>query len=319
MNDQPGQIEIFSSDSKTSARIRADVGFNCFSFTVPAGDKVIETLWSEPTFADGIGRPSRSGIPILFPFAGRIDHGQYSWRGTEYSITTAGTSDVHAIHGFVYTRPWRVIGQTSESVTGAFQGSIDAPETLADWPADYAIELTWRVSDRSLSADVTITNPGDTDLPFVFGLHPYFRLPLGGTSADECLVTVPAAAYRELENLLPTGREFPIDPSRDVRSPRRFAEIQLDDVVTGLEPSTNGIIETRIHDPVSGLTLVQSFSTAHPFVVVFTPPHREAIAIEPYTGAPDPFAAMKRGDESHLTVLGPGATWQATYCISIEG
>ena len=31
----------------------------------------------------------------------------------------------------------------TDAVTGVFQGSIDAPETLADWPGDYAIELTW--------------------------------------------------------------------------------------------------------------------------------------------------------------------------------
>lgn len=319
MADDRGLITIRSLDSAATARIRADVGFNCFSFEAPVRGASIETLWFEPSFAEGEGRPSRSGIPVLFPFAGRIRESRYRWRDRDYTITTAGVNDRHAIHGFVYTLPWRVIAQTEDSVTGAFQGSIDAPETLADWPADYAIELTWRVSGLSLEARAAISNPGDTPLPFTFGLHPYFRLPLGGNSADDCLVTVPASRYRELEALLPTGRELPVDEARDLRSPRRFGDLALDDVVTGLTSNDRGEIVTAITDPGSGVTLTQTFSDAHPFVIVYTPPHREAIAIEPYTGSPDPFAVAELGLDPHLIVLDPGASWEAMYRIDLRG
>jgi aldose 1-epimerase len=211
-----------------------------------------------------------------------------------------------------------VIAQSADSVTGAFQGSIDAPETLSEWPSDYAIELTWRVAAQSLGVDVRITNPGDAPLPFTFGLHPYFRLPLGGDSAEDCLVAVPAAEYRELDGLMPTGRDLPVDATRDLRAPRRFGDLELDDVVTGLEANEHGEIVTSIHDPGSGVTLTQTFSDAHPFVIVFTPPHREAIAIEPYTGSPNPFAVGELGLNAHLLVLEPGAAWEATYRISLE-
>jgi aldose 1-epimerase len=318
VTDAAGLITIRSSDSAATARIRADVGFNCFSFEAPVHGDLLETLWFEPGFAEGAGRPSRSGIPILFPFGGRIGDGRYTWDNREYTITTAGTSDQHAIHGFVYTRPWRVIAQSADSVTGAFQGSIDAPETLSEWPSDYAIELTWRVAGQSLGVDVRITNPGDAPLPFTFGLHPYFRLPLGGDSAEDCLVAVPAAEYRELDGLMPTGRDLPVDATRDLRAPRRFGDLELDDVVTGLEANEHGEIVTSIHDPGSGVTLTQTFSDAHPFVIVFTPPHREAIAIEPYTGSPNPFAVGELGLNAHLLVLEPGAAWEATYRISLE-
>jgi aldose 1-epimerase len=319
MTDAAGLITIRSADSPATARIRADVGFNCFSFEAPANGGTIETLWFEPEFAGGAGRPSRSGIPVLFPFAGRIGDARYTWNGREYTVTTAGTSDRHAIHGFVYTRPWRVIRQTADAVTGAFRGSIDAPETLADWPGDYAIELTYRVAGRSLDAEVRISNPGAAPLPFTFGLHPYFRLPLGGSSPGECHVTVPASHYRELESLLPAGRDLPVDSTRDLRTPRRFADLELDDVVTALEPNERGDIVTSVHDPASGLTVTQTFSAAHPFVVVFTPPHREAIAIEPYNGSPDPFAIGELGLDPHLIVLESGDTWESIYRISLEG
>ena len=318
MGDATGSITIRSLDSAATARIRADVGFNCFSFEAPTPAGTIEALWSEPAFAQGTGRPSRSGIPVLFPFAGRIGHARFTWRGRDYAITTAGTSGDHAIHGFVFTRPWRVTEQLPDSVTGVFQGSIDAPETLSDWPSDYAIELTWSVSSNELRAVAAIWNPGETALPFTFGLHPYFRLPLGGDSADDCLITVPASTVRELADLLPTGRDLPIDPDRDLRVARRFGDLSLDDVVTDLAADADGTITTVISDPGSGVTLTQTFSDANPFAVVFTPPHREAIAIEPYTGSPDPFAVEAWGSSTNLIVLEPGERWQSDYRIRLE-
>ena len=50
-------------------------------------------------------------------------------------------------------------------------------------------------------------NPDTGPLPFGFGTHPYFRVPLGGTSGAECRVTVPVEDQWELEGLLPTGRK----------------------------------------------------------------------------------------------------------------
>lgn len=318
MPDANGIITIRSADSAATARIRTDLGFNCFSFEAPVDGDPLETLWFEPEFAAGAGRPSRSGVPVLFPFAGRIAGSRYTWQGREYRITTAGTNDEHAIHGFVFTRPWRVIARTADSVTGAFQGSIDAPETLNEWPSDYAIELTWRVSGRLLDAHVRIWNPGDGPLPFTFGLHPYFRLPLGGQSAEACEIMVPASHMLELDDLLPTGRKLPVDRSRDLRDPRLFADLELDDVVTELAASDAGEIVTTVRDPASGVTLTQTFSRRHPYVVVFTPPHREAIAIEPYTGSPNPFDAARADYDPHLVVLDPGENWQADYRISVD-
>jgi aldose 1-epimerase len=228
-------------------------------------------------------------------------------------------SDLHAIHGFVYTRPWRVTAQTSDSVTAEFQGSVDAPETLEEWPSDYAISLTWRVSGAALDAEVRIWNPGEHPLPFTFGLHPYFRLPLGGASADACRITVPASHYWELSGMMPTGQVRPVKGSRDLRTSGRFGDLDLDEVLTGVSPDETGDVVTTISDPDSGVTLTQTFSDAHPFIIVYTPPHREAIAIEPYTGSPNPFAVPELGLDPQLLVLAPGESWHASYRISVDG
>jgi len=310
-------ITIKDSASGAVARIQPDAGFNCFSFRAPVRGQLVEALWAEPEFASGKGRPSRSGMPVLFPFGGRITNARFSFEGRDYHVTTAGENGPNTIHGFVFNRPWRVTDVAPDRVTGEFQGSVDAPETLNDWPSDYRIEISYSVSDTALAVDATLSNPGAMTLPYVFGLHPYFRVPLGGSSADDCLVTVPAARYWPLEASLPTGEERPVDPARDLRTPTPFAEISLDDVLTGMT-ARDGEITTTVDDPESGIRLRQTTSDDYPFCIVFTPPHREAIAIEPYSGSPDPFRAAELGLNPHLRLLAPGESWRTRVTIALE-
>jgi aldose 1-epimerase len=317
MPGQSSPIVIQDAESGAVARVQPAAGFNCFSFEARVHDRPVEAFWYEPEFAAGTGRPSRSGMPVLFPFGGRIKDARYAFAGKEYHVTTAGENGPNAIHGFVFNRPWRVTETAENQVTGEFQGSIDAPETLADWPADYRIQITYTVSGAALLTDVTLSNPGDTTLPYVFGLHPYFRVPLGGDSADACLITVPAERYWPLEQTLPTGEERAVDATRDLRFPRPYAELTLDDVMTGLT-TDSGLISTLVDDPQSGVRLRQTFSDEHHFCIVFTPPHREAIAIEPYTGSPDLFRAPEIGLDPRLGLLEPGHEWRTRVTISLE-
>ena len=48
------------------------------------------------------------------------------------------------------------------------------------------------------------------------------------------------------------------------------------------------------------------FDEQFPYCVVFNPPHREAICIEPYTTLPNPFELEQSGVDPHLRVLPPG-------------
>jgi aldose 1-epimerase len=45
-------------------------------------------------------------------------------------------------------------------------------------------------------------------------------------------------------------------------------------------------------------------------LVVFTPPHRQAIALEPYTCATDAINLQTQGIDAGLLVLRPGEEWK---------
>ena len=46
----------------------------------------VDINWSAPGFAEGPQRPSGSGIPVLFPFPGRIQGTVFHWEGKDYSL-----------------------------------------------------------------------------------------------------------------------------------------------------------------------------------------------------------------------------------------
>jgi aldose 1-epimerase len=310
-------IVIQDIASNASAQIRPDIGFNCFSFKARVNGRPVEALWAEPAFAEGEGRPSRSGMPVLFPFAGRIQNGAFSFEGKEYTIKHGAENGPNAIHGFVFNRRWRVVEYAANRVVGEFQGSIDAPETLTEWPSDYRIQIAYTVSDAMLTTDITISNPGKGVLPFTFGLHPYFRVPLGRGDAEQTISTVPADSLWVLEDLLPTGEQRPVDEARDFRNGKAFPVTQVDDVLTDLT-AVNGEIVASVEDRGSGVRLVERFSDDYRFCIVYTSPNRESIAIEPYTGAPDPFRVQSLGLDPKLILLEPGKTWKSTVTIGLE-
>lgn len=310
-------IVIQDPESGASAQIRADVGFNCFSFRPVINGKPVEVLHAAPDFGDKGGSPTRNGIPLLFPFAGRIRNAAYHYGGEEYTLTTARPNGANAIHGFVFDRRWRLTDYGANRVTGEFQGSIDAPETVAEWPADYRIRATYTISDLSLIGDYEISNPGRTPLPFAFGTHPYFKIPLGGGDPASCRAIVPAEERWTLVDLLPTGEHHPVDPEVDFRAGKPYPDIQVDDVLSNLK-AVDGFITTIVEDAKSGVRVMQSYPEHFRYCIVYTPVERNAIAIEPYTTLPDPFAMLAQGIDPELLTLAPGEAWRTTITISAE-
>jgi aldose 1-epimerase len=304
-------ITLHDPASGSSAEILTEMGFNCFRFeTRPAG-KDVQWLWSHPNFASGEERPSRSGIPILFPFPGRIAKAAYRWKGREYRLSGPMDDFGNAIHGFVHTRPWRVIEESGTVATGEFHASVDDPGLLNEWPSDFRIRATYELRGSVLRLTLVADNPGSAELPFTLGAHPYFRVPLGGPSARDCVVRLPVARYWELEELIPTGRRLPVEDAARLQSGETFGQLDIDAVFTDLL-RTDGKVEASVADPESGHRLTIRSDGVFRECVVFTPPHRDAICIEPYTGAPGAIQLHEQGIDAGLRVLQPGESFSAT-------
>jgi aldose 1-epimerase len=300
-------VELKSADSSASARIAPGFGFNCFEFVTSVEGETVSVLDAEPGFSTSDSRPSGHGIPLLFPFPNRIRDGRYVWRGEEYELPPERVPydrTGNAIHGFCLDRPWRVIDQSRDSVTGEFQLSVDAPDRREFWPADFVIRATYSLQASRLNLEVEIENPDDVDLPWGFGTHAYFKLPLGTSSSPEaCLMEAPVSRHWELTDCLPSGKTTGIPGAMDFDEGWRFGSRPLDDVFQLNADRSPADRRTLITDERAGHQLEQRFSSEFEHLVVFTPPNRNAICLEPYTCMTD---AINHPDEYGLRILPPG-------------
>ncbi len=303
-------IQIKDSQYGSSAKIAPHLGFNCFEFQTPAGIETVQVIDSAPDFEEGNSRPSANGIPILFPFPNRISNGQFNWEGNIYQLPedkVGHDSAGNAIHGFCLDRPWRVVQSDESSVTGQFQLSKEAPDRLSLWPSDFIIEITYRLIQSTLRAEIKITNPDEVPLPWGFGTHPYFKLSIGSQSKpEETLIYVPADQEWVLNDCLPTGHKINVSPGKDLRDGTLFSEAKLDDVLTGLSISDNNMIECTLVDQNAGLQIQQRCDTGFREMVVFTPPDRNAFCMEPYTCVTDAINLQNKGIDAGLQILNPG-------------
>ncbi len=152
----------------------------------------------------------QSHAPILFPICGRLYEGRYRYRGAEYEMT---------LHGFARHLPHTYEGGTDREA----RFSLAATDELKrQYPFDFRLEMAYRLDGDTLHVDATVRNLGPVPLPFAYGAHPGFNVPLDGQGSfgDYEIVFGEACSPDKLvfsDACLDTGRRIPF-PLRDGRS-----------------------------------------------------------------------------------------------------
>jgi aldose 1-epimerase len=302
----PEVLSLVSPDGSASALIHVGLGFNLFDWQVDGAP----LLWSHPDFATGNERPSGSGIPILFPFPGRIAERRFGWRGRDYEIDSDDGRG-NAIHGFVYDRGWTATQLSNNYVRGTFRASQVDPAILDQWPADFELTVEYTLEDDELNSTFSMRS-FERALPAGLGLHPYFRVPLNAAAPVE--LTAPLTERWPLENMNPTGQRESVE--LDFGGGVVVNKLEFDDVFTA-DPGESGTVEASL--TVNQRRVVVSFDRDFQFCVLYTPPHREAICIEPYSCVPN---AVRQTDQTNqsvygLRVLEPNSEWivKASYRV----
>ena len=306
------------SDGAARAEVWPQWGFNCVRWQVRQPDGSWAGVFFTAPDWETNPVPTRSGHPVLFPFPGRLRDGRLP--GSAVQLPLNDSTKQHAIHGFTPRTPWRVTGSTagadSASVTGQFRLADDLPSAVGQWPGDFALTLTYTLRRNGVRVDTTVENRGTEPLPFGIGYHPYFRLP-GVTDADvggHVLTAHVDHVWAVDAANLPTGERKPVPPELDFRTPRPVGGTALDHVLTGVtaRPGSDGLVEmATLTHPASPGRLRVLADPAFRELVLFTPAHRQAVAVEPYSCSADASNLQARGIDSGWRTIGPGATWEA--------
>jgi aldose 1-epimerase len=131
------------------------------------------------------------------------------------------------------------------------------------------------------------------------GFHPYFACPdAPGSPVDEMILQVHAEKFWVLEKAIPTGEVLDLPEPLNFRKPKPIGSVSLDHIYTSLSRS-GSLWEIAALGRKNGPGVVRIFADGNfHHVVLFIPPHRRAVAIEPYTCTADAPNLLERGIDS---------------------
>ena len=263
--------------------------------------------------------PHRGGIPILFPWPGRIAGARLTFKGREYRLPVNEPARGHAIHGFACERAFRVMRRGPCFVT-AILDSSDYADLNSIWPWPFVLEIDYEVGN-GLRLKARITNSGDLVMPFGFGAHPYFHAPLNPKGVrDAMLIELDANARWPLDaRLIPTGDAERLAGKYDLRAPRPLGADTYDDAFRMVPiAGRTSAPRARLIDPSLEIALEIGADPAFGEFVVYAPAERPVVALEPYTCAPDAFNLAARGIAAGMRELAPGQTFEAGFEIRLN-
>jgi aldose 1-epimerase len=156
------------------------------------------------------------GIPLLAPWANRLDEQAFYANGKKYAfdMQLGNVTGAIPIHGFVTrTNQWQVVEVKQDGKSAWVTSRLDfykQPDFMKQWPFAHTIEMTYRLQDGTLEVHTKVTNLATEPMPVALGYHPYYQLT--DSPREEWTVSIPAKTRWLLSyQKVPTGQTEPAD------------------------------------------------------------------------------------------------------------
>lgn len=248
--------------------------------------------------------------PILFPVVGNVYDKTFRYGGAAYPMGQ---------HGFARDCDFTLISQTDDEVWFRLDSN---EETRAKFPADFRLEIGYRLHDKAVDVMWRVTNPSaDADLYFHIGAHPAFYWPAHDSEAAPRGYFAFDGEDRLTSRLL---------IGKGCVSPEKTFEVELDDQrMYPLAADTFDEFDTIILEggQTHRVTLCDlehrpylAVSFEHPVVGLWSPPGRRApfVCIEPWYGRCDWYGFEGEfKDRDWANHLAPGEVFNSKYTIEI--
>jgi aldose 1-epimerase len=210
---------------------------------VVKGQNIIQTRFT--TVDQFRARPGLNGIPLLAPFANRLDETAFYANGKKYNfdMEMGNVRGPVPIHGFVGGAAfWELVEAKADANSAWVTSRLDFhryPQFMAQFPFAHTITMTYRLSGGIVEVRTRLDNLATEPMPIAIGFHPSFWLT--DSTRDEWTVSVAAKTHWPLaSNNIPTGVTEPI--TNFFPDPKKVAlkDYSLDHVFGDLERDAQG-------------------------------------------------------------------------------
>lgn len=285
---------------------------NSFSVAPERGANVLDIRFSGQNILDGYTTPEELEAAkwgksvLLFPFPNRLDRGKYEWLGRQYQFPLNNAATDNAIHGFVRDEAFEVEYVFLAKDHASILCSYTYEGERSYYPFPFMLEVEFMIHDNgTFTLETACKNLHDQAIPVGFGWHPYFRL---ADVADKHQLQLPACEMVAIhERMIPTGVRHVFD---DFKRKKAVGKTALDNCFQCTK--TAGSYKMVLEGDGRRIA-VKAGSRQFPFFQVFTPPHRESVALEPMSCNVDAF-----NNGQGLVVLQPEQEWKAKMEVRLE-
>jgi len=237
----------------------------------------------------------------LSPWAGRIDKGKYMWNGKSYDLEKNDPTGTHAIHGLLAFKSFEVRETILEDGEAKVTLFYEYNREQTGYPFHFCLTVEYHLTPSEFICTTFIKNLGEENIPMSDGWHFYFKI---GEGIDHLQLKMPGVEEVKLnERLIPSGEFSAYDEFSN------FKVLGTKFLDNCFIVKQNGRVVTSLQHPTLNKQLniwQDSGEGIYRYLVIYTPPDRKSIAIEPMIAAPNAFAngmglySLKPGEEITL-------------------
>ena len=208
---------------------------------------------------------------ILFPFANRVENGEFMFNNFSYKLASNEKGSKNAIHGLIFNKVFECekteVSESSASIKLCYKET----EGKQGFPFKYNIQLIYTLTREGLVLKIIAENTDEKPFPFTLGWHPYFVTEnvqlskLNFTSKDK---------YKTNSNDITIDSE-PFEKSNPFKID--------DEMIDGAFSLVNGAI--TLATPKYKVNVKSSLQEN--YLQIYKPYQANIIAIEPMTGVSD--------------------------------
>ncbi len=301
-------VELREDRTGSSVAVLPEFGALLHAFTIETSEgsfNVIDHYNSMEQLQKELATSYKSSK--LSPFPCRIPQGRYVFENRQYEFQNKFL-DGSAIHGLLYNKPFVITDEMASEELASLSLQYYYKEDDEGYPYFYQCNVKYTLRPQQvLEVKTIISNKSGRAIPVADGWHPYFRL---GGNIDDWFLYFNAESMLEFdEKLIPTGRLLPYD---QFALSRKIGTTVLDNCFLLRKKDSEPACE--LFNPASKIKISFHPGDAYPYLQIYTPPHRQSIAIENLSGAPDCF-----NNKMGLSLLQPGHSQSFTtgYRLSL--
>ncbi len=164
--------------------------------------------------------------------------------------------------------------------------------------------MTHALQDNALTVSFTLDNRDTCNIPFGYGIHPFWRL-FG--SREEMVVRVPCDYALELADLVPTGGCIPVvGTPLDLRAGKSLRDLYIDNAFWKRNPGDSAEIDYK----ALGKTLVITASDNFPHMIVYAPEGQPFVCVENLTTCPNApnLVSAGKAELANMLIAAPGSS-----------